>query len=307
VSHRVVVIGREGQVARALARHLPSLGMHVSILARPEHDLVLPDTLVAAIIAARPDVVINAAAYTAVDTAEDEVELAYSINATAAGAVAAAAGSVGAPIIHFSTDYVFDGTKPTPYLEADAVHPLSVYGASKLAGERLVAAANPAHVILRTAWVCGPDGQNFLKTMLRLGAERARLRVVDDQHGAPTFAADLAVATGAIVAALARPKREIAATAPEYGVFHCVSSGSTTWCGFARAIMAGATARGFGAMAQVDAISTAEYPTKANRPAQARLATQKLAAAYGIQMPEWQASLAACLDGQDPRTGNGRQ
>jgi dTDP-4-dehydrorhamnose reductase len=295
MSVRIIVTGREGQVARALAFELPRIGATVITLARPEYDLARPDSLVDAILSTRPHLVINPAAYTAVDNAENQPELAHSVNATAAGVIATAAARVGAPIIHFSTDYVFDGSKPTPYEETDMVAPLGVYGASKLAGERLVAAANPAHVILRTAWVCSPDGQNFLKTMLRLGTERSQLSVVDDQHGAPTFAIDLARVSSIIAERLMQPGGQTTGK-PDYGVYHCASAGSTTWCGFARAIMAGAVARGLGPMAEVNAISTAEYPTKAKRPAYSKLSTEKLKADYSIDMPEWQTSLAACLD-----------
>jgi dTDP-4-dehydrorhamnose reductase len=282
---RIVITGRHGQVAQALARHLPSLGVELVTLARPAFDLADPAPLAAAIIAAKPDLVINPAAYTAVDRAEDEPELAHAVNAVAPGVIAAAAAAVGAPVVHYSTDYVFDGASGRPYLETDATGPAGVYGASKLAGERAVQAANPAHVILRTAWVCGPDGHNFLKTMLRFGCERPRLRVVDDQRGTPTFAADLAAATGAIARRLG--------TAPVYGVFHCTNAGATTWCGFARAIMAEAAARGLGPMAEVDAIATAEYPTKARRPANSVLDSGKLAGAYGIVLPDWRESLKA--------------
>ena len=281
-------------MARALARHLPSLGRPIVTLARPAHDLERPQSLVGAIIAARPLLVINAAAYTAVDTAEDEPHRAYTVNAYAAGVIATAARSIGAPILHFSTDYVFDGAKRTPYVETDPVGPIGAYGATKLAGEQAVAAGNPAHVILRTSWVASPDGHNFVKTMLRLGAERPLLKVVDDQHGAPTFADNLAAAAGGIAVRLA----SLGPTGgrPEHGIFHCASAGSTTWCGFARAIMAGAQARGRGPMAKVEPITTADYPTKARRPAYSKLATGKLEAVYGIALPAWQTGLEQCLD-----------
>jgi dTDP-4-dehydrorhamnose reductase len=289
--HRIIVIGATGQLARALLRVLPQSGATVTVLARPGFDLEQPHALTAALLAAEPHVVVNAAAYTAVDKAEDEPARAHAINAVAPGVIAAAAAQAGAAIIHVSTDYVFDGTKRTPYVETDPTAPLGVYGASKLAGEQAVTAANPAHVILRTAWVCSPDGANFVKTMLRLGAERARLGVVDDQHGAPTFAVDLARAIAGIAGRLAVDP----ANAPA-GVFHLTGAGETTWCGFARAIMAGATVRGHGPMATVDAITTAEYPTRARRPSYSTLATGKITAAYGIVMPPWEAGLAACLD-----------
>jgi dTDP-4-dehydrorhamnose reductase len=243
--------------------------------------------------------VINPAAYTAVDKAEDEPDLAHAINATAAGFIAEAAAKIGAPIIHFSTDYVFDGVSQIPYVETDAVGPNGVYGATKRAGELAVAAANPAHVILRTAWVCSPDGNNFLKTMLRFGVERPTLRVVDDQQGSPTFAADLAHATRVIVQALTNPDKpppHLAGPNQAYGIFHCTNAGTTTWCGFARTIMAEAARRGLGPMAHVEAITTDDYPTKARRPAFSKLDTTKLAATYGVTLPLWQTSLGTCLD-----------
>lgn len=289
---RVVLIGGKGQVATSLARALPAAGCEVVTLARPAFDLLCTDAIAEAIAEARPHVVVNPAAYTAVDRAEDEVDLAYAINRDAAGAVAAAAARAGAAIVHYSTDYVFDGAKSTPYLETDATAPRSVYGASKLAGEAAVAAANPRHVILRTAWVCSADGANFLKTMLRLAAERPELKVVDDQHGSPTFAADLAAATARIIDNC----RGAPAGAPHYGVFHLVSAGWTTWCGFARAIMAASAARG-GPSVPVQAITTADFPTTARRPAYSRLDTSRIAEIHGIRLPAWQDALATCLDG----------
>lgn len=300
---RVVLIGKEGQVARAIEARLRAAAHDVITLARPDYDLLRPAGIAAAIAAADPDVVVNPAAYTAVDRAEDEPDVAFAINATAAGVIAEASARVDAPIIHVSTDYVFDGAKTTPYAEEDPTNPIGVYGQSKLAGERAVIGANSRHVIVRTAWVCSPDGHNFLKTMLRLGAERPVLRVVDDQRGSPTFAADLAGSVETILERLARPQSE---TAP-FGIFHAAGAGETTWCGFARAIMAGATARGLGPMATVEAITTADYPTKARRPAYSKLATGKLAADYGVRLPVWTEGLERCLDTLiGPRSGVGR-
>lgn len=288
---RAVLIGAKGQVALSLARTLPAAGFEVTTLARPAHDLTRLDALTAAIIAARPAVVINPAAYTAVDRAEDEPDAAYAINRDAAGAIAAAAAKAEAAVIQFSTDYVFAGTQSTAYVETDMTGPIGVYGASKLAGEVAVAAANPRHVILRTAWVCSADGANFLKTMMRLAAERPEVKVVDDQVGSPTFAADLAAATVRIAQAAV----SAAAVAAQFGTFHLVSQGSTTWCGFARAIMAASKARG-GQGVPVHAITTAEFPTKARRPAYSKLDTGKIKRVYGIELPHWQAALETCLD-----------
>lgn len=288
---RIAVIGREGQLARALIQALQAGGQLAIVIARPDVDLAEPASLRDAIIASRADAVVNTAAYTAVDRAEDEPDAAFAINATGAGAVAEAAAAIGAPVVHVSTDYVFDGGGSRPYLETDATAPLGVYGRSKLEGEVRVAAANPRHVILRTAWLVSPHGQNFVKTMLRLAADRPELRVVDDQHGCPTFAADLA---HVIVQLLPRLISQ-AAIGQHHGIFHATNVGETTWCGFARAIMAGAAARGARGV-PVAAIPTSAYPTKARRPAYSVLATGKLSAVYGVQLPPWTMSLEACLD-----------
>ena len=286
---RILILGRSGQVASALSGKLALAGHNVVTLSREELDLGDPDAARAGVLAARPEIVINAAAYTAVDQAESDADAARALNATGPGAAATAAAELGAAFIHFSTDYVFDGSRGRPYVETDETSPLGVYGQSKLAGEAAVVAANPRHVILRTAWVCSAGGSNFLRTMLRLANEREELGVVDDQTGQPTFAADLADAVVAII------DHWRTSQAPAWGVFHAVSQGETTWCGFARAIMAGSQARG-GPVARISAIGTADFPTPARRPADSRLGTDKLAAAYGIRLPHWQTSLGACLD-----------
>jgi len=288
---RVLVIGSRGQVARALIEALPRHGFDVAVAARPEVDLARADTLAPVVERLRPHAVVNAAAYTAVDRAEDEPDIAMAVNAAGAAAAARSARAAGAVVIHFSTDYVFDGTKSEPYEETDRPCPLGVYGRSKLAGEIGVAAANPRHVILRTSWVCSPHGGNFLDTMLRLAGEGRELRVVDDQRGAPTFAADIAEATARIIAACV-PRRDGDA---RFGVFHLASEGETSWCGFARAIMAGSAARG-GPRAAVTAIATRDYPTRTRRPAYSKLSTVKLGRIYGLTMPHWQDGLSRCLD-----------
>jgi dTDP-4-dehydrorhamnose reductase len=238
-----------------------------------------------------PDLVINAAAYTAVDKAEDEAEQAYRVNRNGARHVAAAARAAAIPLIHISTDYVFDGSKKTPYVESDTTNPLGVYGKSKLAGETMVAAETPDHVMLRTSWICSPDGHNFLKTMLRLAGEREEIAVVDDQWGAPTFAADLAAAIAIIgEKLLLAPNR-----AALCGIYHATGSGETTWYRFARAIMEMSAAKG-GRSCRVRAIPTSEYPTRALRPANSRLDCSKLAQSFGHRMPDWQNSLDRCLD-----------
>jgi dTDP-4-dehydrorhamnose reductase len=193
-------------------------------------------------------------------------------------------------VIHVSTDYVFDGTKAVPYVETDPPNPLGAYGRSKLAGEATVAAAAPEHAIVRTSWVCGPDGSNFLKTMLRLAGQRPEIGVVDDQWGAPTFAADLAEAIAQIGDALlaASDRARLA------GVYHASGTGETTWCRFARAIMAGAERHGLPSC-RVNAITTAGYPTRARRPANSRLDCGKLARVFGVRLPDWESSLDTCL------------
>lgn len=288
----LLVTGRDGQVARAIRDALPAAGWDVAATGRPEADLERPETVAEAIRQARPAIVVSAAAYTAVDKAEDEPDRAHAVNAVAPGLIAAAAAEVGAPIIHFSTDYVFDGTKQSPYVETDPTAPLGVYGATKLAGEAAVAAANPRHVIVRTAWVASPVGSNFVRTMLRLAAERPALRVVADQIGAPTFAADLADAVRIIADRLIAPGTP---GSEPYGVFHLSSEGEASWHGFAEAIVAGAARRG-GRAVPVEAIATADYPTRARRPAYSKLSSEKIARVYGVRLPHWRASLETCLD-----------
>jgi dTDP-4-dehydrorhamnose reductase len=288
---RIFVTGAEGQVARSLreaAAGDPSLV--IGLGARPDVDLTRPQTVADAIAAFRPDVVVNPAAYTAVDKAESEPELAFAVNRDGAGAVAAAAARAGAPIIHLSTDYVFDGTKDGPYLESDAPCPTGVYGQSKLAGELAVAAANRRHIILRAAWVYAPFGANFVRTMLRLAGERDRLTVVDDQVGCPTYAPDIAAAILVIARCLNAGWRE-----PYAGVTNCAGADAVSWCGFARAIMAGAGARG-GRDVPVEAITTAQYPTPARRPANSRLDCSRLVDLFDVRPPPLEESLGQCLD-----------
>jgi dTDP-4-dehydrorhamnose reductase len=286
---RVLIAGREGQVARALVRRLD--GHEVTALEPPELDLTDDASVAAAMASARPDLVVNAAAYTAVDKAEDQEALAFAVNCAGAARLASAAAARGAPFVHFSTDYVFDGRKGAPYVETDAPSPLGVYGRSKEEGERAVLAANPRSVVLRTAWVCSPDGANFVKTMLRLASERDELRVVADQHGAPTFAADLADA----VARMA--PRLLAAPAGDagFGLFHLTGTPHTTWHGFAEAIVAQAAQRGH-RRPGVTAITTADFPTRAVRPPDGRLDCSRIGAVHGIAPADWRQSLAACLD-----------
>ena len=276
--------GKQGQVALSLAERAGP-DAKVILLGRPELDLAEPASISAAIAAARADVVVNAAAYTAVDKAETERDMAFAVNGAGAGAVAAAAQALGVPIIHLSTDYVFDGSKAAPYIEADPTAPLGVYGASKLAGEQAVLAAHPGAVICRTAWVYSPFGANFVKTMLRLADTRDELGVVVDQIGNPTSALDIADCVLALAGKLAGQQ-----AAP--GIFHMTGSGEASWADLAEAIFAASAAHG-GPSARVRRITTADYPTPAPRPANSRLDCRKLAATYGLSLPDWRPSLAA--------------
>lgn len=287
---RILVTGREGQVVSALAEQGLHHGHEIIRQGRPDFDLAAPDGVRAALEAHRPDVVVSAAAYTAVDQAESEPELATAVNGRAPGMIAAAAAEFGLPIIHLSTDYVFDGLKPTPYVETDATGPQGVYGRSKLAGEHAVAEANPRHVILRTAWVYAHGGKNFVRTMLRLAADRPELRVVSDQFGCPTYATDLARAILGIAGHL--PGGE--AGGERFGVFHASGTGDTSWAGFATAIFELAAAQGRAA-SRVVPIATADYPTPARRPANSRLDCVKLQKVYGIRQPHWFDGLSRCL------------
>ncbi len=287
---RIAVTGKTGQVARALLELGAARGVDIVALGRPTLDLALPDTILPALAAARADIVVNAAAHTAVDKAETEPEAARAVNAIGAGAVARAARRLGVPIIQISTDYVFDGAKASAYTEVDPVGPLGVYGATKLAGEAAVARENPAHAILRTAWVYAPFGNNFVRTMLRLAATRPEVGVVADQRGCPTSALDIA---GTIVRAA-----ETLAARPDdpalHGVFNMAAQGDAVWAEVAEAVFETSASLG-GPSARVKRITTAEYPTPARRPANSRLDGGKLARVYGIRLPQWRASLDTCV------------
>ncbi len=283
----ILVTGGTGQVASALAA---AGGASVRLVGRPAFDFDRPESIVASFRAAAPWLVVNAAAYTAVDAAEDDVEAAYRANRDGPGALAQLCAAAGVPLIHISTDYVFDGAKGAPYVETDATAPTGVYGASKLAGEQAVLAVWPRSIVLRTSWVYAPAGRNFVRTMLRVGAERDRLRVVADQRGCPTTAADLADAILAIAARLREGWRDDYA-----GVFHAAGSGETTWHGLAVATFDEAAR--FGARVPVvEAITTADYPTKARRPADSRLDCGKLATVFGVRLPDWRGSLARTIE-----------
>jgi dTDP-4-dehydrorhamnose reductase len=287
---RILVTGTEGQVARALAERAKRHGVDVVLLGRPALDLTDPGSVRRVIGETAGDVVVNAAAYTAVDQAENESELARAVNETGAGAVAEAARARNIPIIQISTDYVFDGSGDRPYRETDPVAPLGVYGRTKLAGEEAVASAHPDHAILRTAWVYSPFGKNFVKTMLRVARDREEVAVVADQHGSPTSALD--IADGIITVAnnlVARPQ-----DASLRGVFHMCGTGYTTWADLAAEIFAVSERLG-GPFARVRRIATADYPTPAKRPANSRLDCSRLKAVHGAVLPAWRESLKPCI------------
>lgn len=286
---RLLVTGRDGQVAQALLA-LSGSDVDVVALGRPTLDLTDRASIERAIAQHRPDVVVNAAAYTAVDKAESDEAAAFAVNAEGAGHVAAAAAAAGLPVVHISTDYVFAGDKPGPYVESDSTGPQGAYGRSKLEGERLVAEANPNHAILRTAWVYGPYGANFLKTMLRLSQTRDLLRVVADQRGTPTYAPDIAEGIVAVSRALVSAPGD----ASKRGVFHMVSEGETTWAGFAEAIFSRLAETG-GKHVTVEPITTADYPTPAKRPANSRLDTTRFRQSFGHSLPEWTEGVSRCM------------
>ncbi len=288
MTSRVLVIGREGQLARELARARWPEGWAVTFAGRPELDLRFPDKAAAAIAAAAPDLVVNAAAYTNVEQAESEPDVARLINATSPGAIAAACAKTGAALFSFSTDYVFDGRKNGPYREDDPVNPISAYGRSKVEGEALIRAALPQHVILRTSWLFSPFGTNFVKTVKRLGAERPQLRIVTDQRGCPTNAADLAGAVIAICTAVTLNKTG-------FGIYHVANSGATTWYDLAVAIFETLAARGE-RVPEVVPITTAKYPTKAARPANSVLDCGRVRDTFDIALRPWREALDECVN-----------
>lgn len=292
----ILLLGANGQVGHELRRSLAPLGKIVATTRTGElsdgtrcevADFDDPSSLAELVKRLAPDLVVNAAAYTAVDRAEDDQEAAFRANAQAPGVLAEACARREVPFVHFSTDYVFDGAGSRPYREDDQTAPLGVYGASKLAGEEAVRAAGGRHLIFRTAWVYGVRGQNFLRTMLRLGAERDELRVVGDQVGTPTpayFIADITAAAISHAQSLS-------------GTFHLTTSGETSWHGFAEAIMTGAAKRELlQRTPQVKAITTADFPTRAKRPSYSCLDTVRLSTALGVPMPNWTVGLEKVMD-----------
>jgi dTDP-4-dehydrorhamnose reductase len=286
---KILVIGREGQLARGLVEAADPSGVQVVAFGRPDIDLVDEKSVAAVVSRERPDAVVNAAAYTAVDAAESQPGPAHAVNALGAEYVARACAAHAIPIVHISTDYVFDGTKESPYREDDPTGPISAYGRSKLEGERLVAQASERHLILRTAWLHSPWGANFVKTMLRLAADRPSISVVDDQKGSPTYVPHLA---GIVLAVAARAASDPAGT--RWGIYHAVDAGETTWYGFAREVFRSAAEHGLPA-ARTAPIATADFPTPARRPANSRLNCEKLRLSFGLELPDWRLGVAECV------------
>lgn len=292
---KLLLLGKTGQVGWELQRSLAPLGELIALDSASSEfhaDFRFPEQVAQTVLKLRPDVIVNAAAHTAVDKAESEPELARTLNATAPGAIARAAQEVGALMVHYSTDYVFDGSGSKPWQEDDATGPLSVYGRTKLEGEQLIAEHCPRHLIFRTSWVYAARGGNFAKTMLRLAKERERLTVIDDQFGAPTGAELLADVTAHAI-------RDTLRNPVKTGLYHLVAGGETTWYGYARFVLEQAQAAGVELKAQptaIDPVLTSAFPTPAKRPHNSRMSTDKLRLAFGLKLPAWQAGVARMLN-----------
>jgi dTDP-4-dehydrorhamnose reductase len=284
---RVLVFGSTGQIARELARTTWPQGTTLTLLDRAAADFADPQSLGPLVRRNRPDIVIVAAAYTNVDAAEDDEEAANLINAVAPGAIARAAAELSIPIVHLSTDYVFDGEKGAPYVETDAVNPINAYGRTKLAGEREVRAANSKHLILRSSWIYSAFERNFFRTMLRLAESRDEVSVVADQRGCPTAAHDLAAGISATLPRLV-------AGDVRWGTYHLAGASDTTWHGFAEAIFSALAARGFRRPAN-KAVATSAYPTRARRPRDSRLSSEAFAREFGVRIGGFETALPKVL------------
>lgn len=282
---RILLTGRSGQVGSALERALAPLG-EIRPYGRKDLDLLDLNSIGSRIRDDKPDVIVNAAAYTAVDRAEQEPQAAFGVNARAVAELAREAKAAGALLVHFSTDFVFDGGKSGPYVESDAPNPLNAYGRSKLEGERAIAASGCRHLVFRTSWVYAPAGRNFLRAILDAARTRPELRVVDDQYGAPTSSLDIAEAIARI---LAMPGLK-----DKGGLYHLTAAGETSWHGFARAIL---DAKGI--RTPLVANPSEAYPSAARRPKNSRLSNAKLAAAFGVALPDWREGLAVVLRALD--------
>jgi dTDP-4-dehydrorhamnose reductase len=302
-NNKIVVLGRSGQLGWELRHKLACLGQVVTI-GLPEIDLEDPATLRKALRAAEPAVIVNAAAYTAVDKAESEPELAMAINGTAPGVLAEEAKRLGSILVHYSTDYVFDGSKQGAYFETDAPNPMNVYGKSKLAGDEAIQSSGCKYLILRTSWVYAARGNNFLLTMLRLAGERAELRIVDDQTGAPTSSECIAQATAGILAQLLSPTSN--GLDGRDGIYNLTNAGETTWFGFAQSLLNKAAGTMGTNIPKLIPIPTSEFPRPARRPANSRLSCQRIEEAFGVRMPHWKEALSLVLESlrQDPSSSS---
>ena len=287
-NRKILVFGRVGQVGWELRHNLACLG-HVVSVDYPEIDFSRPDTIRSAVRAEEPSVIVNAAAYTAVDKAESAPEPAWAINAEGPGVIAEEAKRIGALIVHYSTDYVYDGSKSSPWVEIDAPNPLNFYGETKLAGDEAIAAVGGDYLILRTSWVYGARGSNFLLTMLRLAKERQELRIVDDQTGSPTTSECIAQATAQILAQVMAPGA--GGLAGRSGVYHLTSTGATTWFGFAKAFLGRQPA-----CPRLTPIPASEYPVPAKRPVNSVLNCERVAETFGVRMPAWELALDLVLE-----------
>jgi len=300
----ILVTGKDGQVGFELLRSLAGQ-RQVTAVGREQMDLSDPDAIRRVVRETKPDLIVNAAAYTAVDRAESEPELAQAVNGKAPGILAEEAKRLGAALIHYSTDYVFDGAKGSPYTEDDEPRPINAYGRTKLEGERAIQAVDGPHLILRTSWIYGARGKNFLLTILRLAREREELAIVNDQLGAPTWSRALVQATGDILTRLGYGRPGFgAACAERRGIYHLSAGGQTSWYGFAAAILAHAASARPGqsefAVARVPVlkpIPTEQYPTPARRPRYSVLENAKLRRIFGLSLPDWKANLAECMSG----------
>ena len=293
---RILLFGKDGQVGWELRRSLSWLG-DLICLGRKEADLENLPALRRVIEQHRPDVVVNAAAYTAVDNAESDDATAKAVNAIAAGVLAEEAAKHNAWLVHYSTDYVYDGTKSSPYVESDVTSPLSVYGKTKREGDDLIRKHNPKHLIFRTSWVYAARGRNFIKTILGLAHKRDHLRVIDDQFGAPTSAGLIADVTALGIYSVSQPSDEKRGDLA--GTYHLVAAGETSWFGVAQFVLERARARGLAIRvnpSQVQAVSSADYPQSARRPKNSRMATDKIRQVLGIQLPHWQYHVELMLD-----------
>jgi dTDP-4-dehydrorhamnose reductase len=290
---KILIFGRVGQVGWELRHKLACLGQ-IFVVDFPEVDFTRPDSIRTAVRTLEPAVIVNAAAYTAVDKAETESELATSINATGPGVLAEEAKRLNGLLVHYSTDYVFDGSKQGAWVESDAPNPLGVYGRTKLEGDQAIQASGCEHLIFRTSWVYGARGNNFLLTMLRLARERSELRVVDDQTGAPTSSECIAEATGNVLAQLITP--EGFRIQGRSGIYNLACAGETSWFGFAEALLSQAASSLGSTIPNLIPISTGDYPTLAKRPANSRLSCKRLKETFGISLPEWQQSLDLVME-----------